>query len=58
VAPHRHAQRADRGGLYGPLAGEGVRPSATSKPASTPRTTSCSTRATARSSSPAWSSRS
>ena len=52
VAPHRHAQRADRGGVHRPRAREGVRPPARGRgSASATRTTSSTRRASARSSS-------
>ena len=57
VAPHRHAERAGRGGVHRPLARQGVRaPARTSRRSSTTRTRSCSSPATPRSSSPGRSS--
>ena len=53
VAPHRHAERAGRGGVHRPRAGEGVRPPARRRAAASTRRTRSSTRpASARSSSP------
>ncbi len=58
VEPHRLAQRAGRGGLHRPRAGEGVRPPARGRGArSTRRTRSSSRPASAPSSSPGSSSR-
>ena len=58
VAPHRHAQRAGRGGVHRARARQGVRPAGrTSRSGSATRTRSCTTPASARSSSPARSSR-
>ena len=58
VAPHRHAERAGRGGVHRPRARQGVRsPARRRADASATRTTSSSRPATPRSSSPGRSSR-
>ena len=58
VAPHRHAQRAGRGGVHRPRARQGVRPAARGRGAvPRPRTKSCTRPASAPSSSPGSSSR-